>query len=155
VNSKRTVDLRRAQIERGSALLLVPVMVLILILAAGLVVDSSIAFSTKRDLVEAASAAANDASSAISEDPTYTSGGTILSGDLVSKRAQQAIDARRNHLGHDVTVQTAIVTGADGRPAVRVTVTGSAHFLFSKAIPGRSSTMQLSATVTSSLRESR
>ncbi len=139
--------------ERGSALLLVPVMVLILFLAAGLVVDSAIGFSTKRDLVEAAAAVANDTVSAINEGAAYDDGSVTLDEAMVRRRAQQAIEARQNNWGSGVTVVADVVTGDDGRPTIRVTATGTAHYLFAQMFPGRPSTATLSAIVTSSLRE--
>jgi Flp pilus assembly protein TadG len=142
------------QHERGSALLLIPVMVLVLFLAAGLVVDSAIGFSTKRDLVEAASAVANDTVSAIAEEPAYDSGDISLDKEFVERRAKQAIDARHSNWDSDIVAVARIVTGPDGRPAVQVTATGTAHYLFAQVFPWQPSTLQLSVTITSSLRDS-
>jgi hypothetical protein len=142
-----------SQRERGSAVLLVPVMVLILFMAAGLVVDSAIGFSTKRDLVEAASAVANDAVSAIDDARAYDNGDVALDEQLVLRRAQQAIDARKDNWGSDIHAVARIVRGPDG-PAVEVTATATAHYLFAQVFPGRSDTLELSATVTSTLRDS-
>ncbi len=138
--------------ERGTSMLLVPVMVLILMLAAGLVVDSSIAFSTKRDLAEAASAAANDASTAIERDGAYDSGSVRLDRSLAQRRAQRAVSLRANNLPADVTVATRAVTRV-GRPAVQVTVEGKAKFLFAQVF-NNSSYFDLSATATATLAES-
>lgn len=143
---------RRHANERGTSMLLVPVMVLILMLAAGLVVDSSIAFSTKRDLAEAASAAANDASSAIERDTTYGSGSVRLDHQLAQRRAQRAVSLRSNSLPLDVTVATERATRG-GRPAVRVTVRGKAKFIFAQVF-NHSSYFDLSATATATLAES-
>ncbi len=139
--------------ERGSALLLVPVMVLILILAAGLTVDSAIAFTAKRDLVEAASAAANDAATSISEDMAFQSGQLDMDMGSAEQRAKAAVSVRSNNLASGISVTDVSMVDRNG-PAIQVTVAGTARFIFAKAIPGRSSTLSLTATATASLQES-
>lgn len=145
---------RHPSTEHGSSLLMIPVMVLILFLAAGLVVDSAIAFSAKRDLVEAASAAANDAASSLSERDSYDDGTLVLDRAEVAKRAEQAFRVRANNLGSQTSVNAIVTVGPGGRSIVRVTATSTAHYLFARVVPGRASTIELSATVTSTLRES-
>ncbi len=125
---------RGCRSERGSALVLIPVLVVILVFAAGLVIDSAVAFSAKRSLVEVASAAANDAANALDEDPLYSGGAVRLHDDLVKRMALDAL-ARRTDGLEDVRLVSTSVSVADGRPVVTVVVSGKARPVFG-VLPG-------------------
>ncbi len=138
--------------ERGSALVLIPVLVLVIVLAAGLVVDSAVAFSAKRDLVEAASAASNDAANALQDDPLYASGSIDLDSEKVQRMAAAAVDVRVDGV-EDIRVKAATVSIVRGRPVVTVTVTGRARPIFG-VLPGVDS-FELVATASSTAWETR
>ncbi len=143
---------RRSAAERGSALILIPVLVLVIVLAAGLVVDSAVAFSAKRDLVEAAAAASNDAANALQDDHLYESGALALDSTQVRRMAADAVDRRVDGV-EDIRVTSATVTMNRGRPVVSITVTGRARPIFG-VLPGVDS-FELVATASSTTWESR
>jgi hypothetical protein len=111
------------RVERGSALVLVPVIVVIMVFAAGMVIDSAVAFGAKRALVEAASAAANDAANALADDPLYAGGGIELDRSMIEGLAAASIQARTDGLDH-IEVRSIEVSRRAGRPTVRLTVAG-------------------------------
>jgi hypothetical protein len=68
--------------DGGSALLLVPVGILIVVLLGSLVVDSAVVFLAEREAESAASAAANDlAALALDEEALRTEGRYVISDD--------------------------------------------------------------------------
>ena len=130
----REVDSNNRLCERGSALVLIPVLVVIIVFAAGLVIDSAVAFSAKRALVEVASAAANDAANALDDDPLYSGGNVRLDNDLANRMALNALTGRTDGLEHLRLVSTS-VSVVDGRPVVTVVVSGKARPVFG-VLPG-------------------
>jgi Flp pilus assembly protein TadG len=120
------VDARR---ESGSALVLIPVLMLIIIVAAGLVIDSAIGFTAKRALVDTAATAANDAANGLDSDSLFTSGSVKLNEDLVTRIASKSVATRSDGVS-DVTLVSSQVIDRNGRPAVEVTVSGSAKKVF-------------------------
>jgi hypothetical protein len=115
--------------ERGSALTMIPVLVLIIVMAAGLVVDSAIGFTAKRALVDTAAAAANDAANGLDTDSLFESGSVRLDAGLVNRIAARTVAARGDGL-QDVKLVSARIVDAEGRPAVQVVLTGTAHKVF-------------------------
>lgn len=138
--------------ERASALVLIPVLVLVIVLAAGLVIDSAVAFSAKRALFEAAAAAANDAANALQDDPLYAGSSLALDAAQVQHLATAAVNARVDGVD-EVRVKSATVTMVRGRPVVRITITGQARPVFG-VLPGVS-TFELVATASSTAWETR
>ena len=120
--------------QRGSALMLVPAGVLVLVVLGALAVDAALAFLGQRALTDAAAAAANDAAAlAVSDvafygDPT---GPVVLDHRLAGEAAAAAV-SRRGLRGVDVTRQVVEVAG----DRVCVHLRGRVPYLFSPLVPG-------------------
>ncbi len=125
----------RPERERGSALLLIPSMFMVLLLATGLVVDGAIAFAAKRDLAEAAGAAANDAAAAIDETTFYDTGDITVDVPRAQRMADAALAHRSQGLSPEATVEVAAVRMANGETGVEVVARSSVHLLFSRILP--------------------
>lgn len=125
----------RPEHERGSALLLIPSMFMVLLLATGLVVDGAIAFAAKRDLAEAAGAAANDAAAAIDEVTFYDTGNITVDVSRAQRMADASLAQRSRGLSPHATVEVAAVELANGETGVEVVVRSTVHLLFSRILP--------------------
>ena len=137
----------------GSALLLFPAAVLLMIALGAIAVDFSIAFLGERELAGATAAAANDvAARALDNRRFYQEG--VLALDPVAAR-QLATDEVRSALDferyHDVRV-TVEVAG-DGRTVV-ISASARVDYLFARALPGGPGGTRVASTTTASLRES-
>lgn len=132
----------RSGADRGSALLLMPVAILIVFLLGAISVDAAVRFQAQREAVADAQAIAHDAVSAVAPEalragrrPTVAS----LDASTVDRRVAQDVQAR----GLRGSVRWEVVDGV-----ITVTVTREAVLLFSAVAPGghRSSTVQGTAT---------
>ena len=122
--------------DRGSALLLIPAAVLIVVLLGSLAVDSAIVFTAQRQLADAAAAAANDAVTAgLAEDAFYRCEGVRLNPERVREVVVASLEARAADI---VDAVQSVSTGHDaaGVPTVTVHVEGSVTPLFAPALPG-------------------
>jgi Flp pilus assembly protein TadG len=144
--------------ERGSALLLFPAAVLIMVALAAMTVDSSIAFLAQRELAGAAAAAANDAATeAVSDRSFYERNRVELSSATVEAvavdRVFQLVDQRRHH---DLAVQAEAVppAGAGCAWTVRVMASSRIDELFGRAMPGSSRQVGVRARSTAAPRQS-
>lgn len=135
--------------ERGSALMLVPAAVLVLVVLAAIAVDSSVVLLGQRELANAAAAAANDAAT--------------VAIDVDRLRRDDCIDVREDD-AYDVAL-TAALTQTDAvrvRPGdvavevddleVTVSISGEVEHIFAKGVPGTRRTTRVSATSTAALR---
>ena len=138
--------------ERGSALLLIPAFLLVLLAAAALVVDAGIGFAAKRELVETAAAAANDAAAAMDDATFYRAGNVRLDPAMAQRLAVASVARRRSTLVPDATVDVSISVTANGEPAIDVVATGSTRLLFARFLPARASTITLHATARATAR---
>lgn len=134
--------------DRGSALLLMPVAVLIVIILGAIAVDSSITFLAQRELVDATQAAANDAATYGADTGRIRSGsGYVLDPTRVDEAVQRAFAARG--LDHaDVSYEV-----VDGSLVVHASRRVST--VFSKAIPGGVGTVVVTARATGEPRSRR
>jgi Flp pilus assembly protein TadG len=123
------LPMRQKSRETGSALVMIPVIVLIIVMAASIVVDSTVGFTAKRSLVEAASAAANDAANGLQNDPLYDDGGVRLNDGLVWQLAQNSLSKRADGIDN-VTLVSATVRTNNGEQSVVVVVSGIAKPVF-------------------------
>jgi Flp pilus assembly protein TadG len=107
--------------ERGSALLLVPAGVLVLLALAGIAVDSAVVLLAQRELTSAAAAAANDAATQIDDAAFYRASASAMTLDPrgAADAAAAAVAARRPR-GVEIAGPPVVGTDAD-----RVTVTVS------------------------------
>ena len=120
--------------DRGSVLVLMPVAALVFIILGALCVDYGSVFVAKRELSNAATAAANDAASqAIDLDLFYATGALRLRPDVARAVAERSLAAE----GLDrLRAEIAKVDVDDVGDTVTVTIRGRASYLFAKAVPG-------------------
>ncbi len=132
--------------ERGSALMLFPAAVLIIILLASLCVDATLTFLGQREIANAAEAAANDAASALDRDRYYDASVYDLAReDGLSGIVQVGNDAIRARIDDKVKNVSVRIVRTDGTH-VRVEITGEVSLIFAKAIPGASRTVVVHAS---------
>lgn len=117
--------------ESGSALLLVPAGVLVLLVLGAIAVDAAVAFLGQREVSNAAAAAANDAATAaLSDRAFYTSGVLEVDSGLAMEVAERSVTART---ARGVEVVDVAVEADGGR--VCVTVRGRVPYVFAGALP--------------------
>jgi len=118
--------------EKGSALMLMPAAVLIVVVLGALVVDNATVWLGQRELGTAAAAAATDAASAVYDPAFYQSGQVVLDparAVTVALRSVAAQDLSGVQLTGAPTVEV------QGRQ-VCVTLTGVVRPILGRAIPG-------------------
>jgi uncharacterized membrane protein len=137
---------RHRPTETGSALILVPAAVLVLVVLAAIAVDSAAVFLGQRQLAEAAATAATDAAGAISEPTFYQTGTITLDPSEAQHLAAASIAAQDLHA---VKLAGPIQVTVAGRQ-VCVTLTGEVPVIFGRALPGvpRDTTVHATATAT-------
>lgn len=130
----------RAMAQRGSTLMLMPAAALVVIILASLAIDSAAVYMSKRELANAADAAANDAAAyGIDADHLRATGeirldgarvARIVSASLAAQNLRLAaepvveiVDARRVRVDLYRQVDHVIVRG---RPSVEVRVSATA-----------------------------
>jgi Flp pilus assembly protein TadG len=143
--------------ERGSALLLFPAAILIMMALAAMAVDSSIAFLAQRELANAAAAAANDAASrAVSDASFYQQDRIELSAATVEQvavdRVFSLVDTSRHH-NLSVDAEALGPTAPGCAWTVRVTATSRVDGLFGRAMPGRSAGTDVRARASATPRQ--
>ena len=126
-----------ARTQSGSALMLVPAAVLVLVILGAIAVDFSVAFLGQRELTSAAAAAANDAATAISEETFYGERGDRAAGSIRidEGRARRVVDqalAARAPRGVEVIDRTVEPSGGQ----VCVVLSGRVDYVFARAVPG-------------------
>ena len=132
--------------QRGSVLVLMPVAVLVFIVLGALCVDFGSAFTAKRELSNAAAAAANDAASeALDVDHFYATGEVRLRPEVARAVAERSLAAEE--LGRLEAVVEDVSVAADGF-TVTVRLRGRAHYLFAKALPGGPEGVDVTASST-------
>ncbi len=128
--------------ERGSALLLFPAAVAVVLVLAAIAVDLSIAFLGERALTVAAAAAANDAVAAGLDEAAFRSTGTYrLDPVRAETAARSTIDRQRSSLPAHLEIAVAV---EDDRVTVRLA--GSVPYLFAPSVPGAPRQVEVDAT---------
>lgn len=135
--------------QTGSAWILAPAAVLILLVLASVTVDSAVVFLGQRQLSDAAASAALDAAHAINQSDFYTSGTIELDPLLATSLADQAID--QDSLSA-VTLSGRPEVVVEGATAC-VTLTGVVHRIFAPALPGVPRQVVVHATAESTAEE--
>jgi Flp pilus assembly protein TadG len=126
--------------------MLMPAAVLIFLILGALCVDFGSTFTAKRELANAAAAAANDAASrALDLDRFYTAGELRLRADVARRVADRSL-ASMGLDRLDVVVDDVRI-GDDGT-TVTVTVRGRTRYLFARALPGGMDGMDVTASST-------
>ena len=114
--------------------MLMPAAVLVFLILGAICVDFGSVYSAKRELNDAAAAAANDvATRAIDLDHFYATGDARIVESRARMIAEQSVAAKG--LDRLDAVVTDVEVDATGTHVV-VTVSGRAHYLFAKAVPG-------------------
>jgi len=124
--------MRRVDPEVGSAMMLVPAAVLILVVLGALVVDNASVWMGQRELGSAAGIAATDAVSAVSDSAFYGSGQVVLDPVGAVNAALRSV-SDQDLSGVELTAPPLVQV--DGRQ-VCVTLTGVVQPLFGRSIPG-------------------
>ncbi len=129
--------------EDGSVLPLLPVLIIICFLLGTLSVSTASTFLAKRELYNAAAAAANDAVSGIDDVDYYTNSTYTFDPTNMARLARQSIDAR---LGDTLRMrpEDIIITLEDG--GVRVTLEADFSPVFRGFLPGGLKKTRLKAT---------
>lgn len=134
--------------ERGSALMLMPAGVLIVLVLGAVAVDSAILFLGERELADLAAAAANDAATvAVREEVFYRCGRLEIDGDRAHAVANTVAGTRSSD-AVTVTGLSAAVDNGTTPPEVTVTASGTVRLIFSPALGGRSRNRNVAARST-------
>jgi Flp pilus assembly protein TadG len=129
---------------RGSALMLVPAGVLVLVALAAMAVDTGVVYLGQRQLADAVSAAANDAAGAgISDAGFYRSGAVRLDESRVASVVCATIRSQSAN-----TVQAVAIEVAVSARVVSVRAIGRVPRVFGGAIPGVSRNQAVRAEAT-------
>jgi Flp pilus assembly protein TadG len=138
--------------EAGSALMLAPAGLLILLLLASVSVDSALAFLARRQLENEVTAAANDA--ATLAIPRDSSASGLQAGDGARPDPAAVQDVANRKVSHPYSggltlssVDT-VVTG----DTITVTATGSVRYIFRGVMPGARRAATVKATASAELR---
>lgn len=125
--------------ERGTVLLLMPAAVFILCVLGALVVDSAHATMRRRELQNAADAAANDAA-ALSLDPvTLRRGSVLLDPDAADAAARASL--QRQRIGGLTSISVRVEAG----DTVVVELEAEHPSVFARSLPGAAPTVHVPA----------
>jgi hypothetical protein len=128
--------------DRGSALMLMPAAVLIVLVLAAIAMDLSLLHLARRELIAAAEAAANDAVTFGLDEARYRRGdGYQLDPARARRAVVQALVARG--LADDLTQPPRVVVAAT---TVEVSLAMRVDFVFARALPGLDHHATVSAT---------
>lgn len=124
--------------ERGTALMLMPAGVLIVLVLGALAVDSAILFLGERELADLSAAAANDAATAAIVEESFYECGRL---QLDAERAKAVAETVARTRASDAMTLTGVavdVRNSQQPPEVEITATGTVRLIFTPALPGRS-----------------
>lgn len=122
----------KGRLDRGSALMLVPAGVLVLLLLAAIAVDSAAAYLGQRQLADELTAAVNDAATAgVSDHRFYGQGAVSLDPAATVAAVCRSLAAQGQPGLHEVRVAVA-VAGAE----VTARANAQVHAVFGRLVPG-------------------
>ena len=131
--------------ERASALMLMPAAVLVVVILGAIAVDSARLFLAQRELIDAAAAAANDATGAAIDDGAfYRASGRLTIDPAGATRVVQEAVAARAPRGMVLAPAEVRVSGRQVCVLLRATV----EPLFARAIPGAGEPQVVTARAT-------
>ncbi len=133
---------RRLIRDTGSALMLVPAGMLVMLIVAAIAVDLSAVHLAQRGLLDAAADAANDAAAAIDEASVRDSGDHRIDADRARRFATESVLAQRIP-GLDVGASRVDVDPVAG--TVTVELVRTVDRIFARAIPGAAESVRISA----------
>ncbi len=135
----------RASGDRGSILMLMPAAILIVLVLGAIAVDMSVIYLAKHELIDAASAAANDAATVgLNEASLRVGSGYSLDPTRIDEAVGRSL-ASSGILGRLAEPPMVTITSTD---QVRVDLTIEVDYIFAKALPGNRghTTVHASAT---------
>lgn len=136
--------------ERGSALMLMPAAVLVVIVLGAIAVDLTIVHLGEREVGAAASAAANDAvTQALDRDLLYARGVYALDPRLVDAVVAGSLAAQEQSGNGLRLVRPPSLSDRDGDgwpESVELTVTSDVDYIFATALPGAPHGTRVEAT---------
>lgn len=138
---------RVRQGELGSALMLMPAAVLVVLMMLGIAVDESRVFLARRELVDLAATAANDAATRGLDEAHFRAEGTFVLSEAAVERSVAATLATASL---SVPVERSEVTLDAAGPSVTVTLSADVAPLF-RLLP-RTRHLEVSASATTALR---
>lgn len=122
--------------DRGSALMLMPAGVLIVLVLGALAVDAAILFLGERELADLTAAAANDAATvALNEASFYECGRLALDEQRAEEVAATVASARVSDAVTLTSVEVEVRNDLDP-PQVTVAAAGTVRLVFTPAMPG-------------------
>lgn len=129
--------------------MLMPAAILIVLILGAIAVDMSVVHLAKRELIDAASAAANDAVTVgMNEEALRGGHGYVLDSARATVSAERSLEAA-GVLGRLVEPPTITVTGNE---RVRVDLTMEVDYVFAKALPGNHGHTIVHATASATAR---
>jgi hypothetical protein len=128
---------KRAARQRGSVLILVPALVLVLLVLGAIAVDSSIAYLGRRQLADFTASAADRAAAVALDKPSFYGAGAVRIDPDMAQRVVADAEAVARSSGLDITAVT--VTVVAGGEAVTVAATARVRTVFGIAVGGRRS----------------
>ena len=137
----RRSDMRRD--DHGSALMLMPAGLLIVLVLASIAVDMSLVHLRKRQAFELAAAAANDAAAAGADQGRLRSGSYVLDPDVTRSVVEEVVAA--SELASELAGPPFVTVTDDG---VRVELAVQADYIFAGVVPGAPDGTVITASAT-------
>ena len=127
--------------------MLIPAGFVALLVLAAIAVDQSMLFAARRQLLDVAASAANDAAAVAVDEGTYRQGGPPAP---IANRAEAAVADALSARGLDEVVATVEVTEGPDGPRVVVRLETSLRSVFARLAPGgyRETTIRVAASST-------
>lgn len=143
---RMTRSSRRERGDRGSALMLMPAAVLVMVVLGSLVVDFSLVGVRQRELQNAAAAAANDAATAALDRDALRAGELVLDRDRAREVVAASFAARQTRVEGEPAIEIDPATRS-----VTVHVRAAHEYVFAKGVPGAPHRFTVTATATATL----
>jgi len=132
--------------QRGSALILVPALVLVLLVLGAIAVDASIAYLGRRQLADFTASAADRAAASALDKASFYGRGAVRIDAATAERVVGDVEALARRGGLDITNVT--VTVAPAGDAVTVSAIAEVRTVFGVAVGSRRSFTVRAATTT-------
>lgn len=140
----------RRRRDDGSVLMLMPAAVLVIVVLGAFAVDATVAFLAEREVANLSAGLANDiAGAALDPDAFYGDGAVRLDPARAEQVRDLAVAAYVPQYLEDVGVEQLAVVGDQ----VTVTVSATAPYVFSSALPGAPDGVAVSATASATARQ--
>lgn len=131
--------------DRGSSLVLMPAGVLVVLILASIAVDMSVVHLRKRQALDLAAAAANDAATAGADPAGLRAGEFRLDPGTARRVVMRTVAA--SELAPDLAAEPLVTVSASG---IEVTLAIEADYVFAGAVPGAPDGAVVTATASAS-----